>query len=505
MPEVSLQLFFSYSHKDEALRDELANHLSTLARQGVISSWHDRKILPGEEWDHQINDNLNTADIILLLVSSDFIGSNYCWEIEVTTAIERHNTGKARVIPVILRRVDWSDTPFAKLQFLPKNAEAVTSWTNRDEAFTNVAQGIRAAAQQLKEERQQKLTLARKETAIAEYRQLVEEFAADGEISFVESEILKDLQEQLGLTDEEARTVRDKALEPYGKYKENLDKYKQIFTKLVDEQGYPLREKAKADLKKLQQYLKLKDEDVALIDNEAEVQKQEAEILQQQQEANRLQQQQEQSEVERRQQQEAQRLKLQREQAEAERLGQEQQSTPNDLSSEKGVDYTRLRDLLKAGKWKEADGETLAVMLKASGREQEGWLDFKSIENFPCTDLRIIDQLWVGYSNGRFGFSVQKRIWESVGKDRDEFGDRVGWGKWRTVIVDKWFGLKQKTEKQIEWLKYSDFTFDRSAPKGHFPGASIYEIRITVWGSQVTEELRLEISSLALRLINCNV
>ncbi|MBN4004395.1 TIR domain-containing protein [Nostoc sp. LPT] len=315
MPEVSLQLFFSYSHKDEALRDELANHLRTLTRQGVISSWHDRKILPGDEWDHQINDNLNTADIILLLVSSDFIGSSYCWDVEVTTAIERHNTGKARVIPVILRRVDWSDTPFAKLQFLPKNAEPVTSWTNRDEAFTNVAQGIRAAAQQLKAERQQKLILARKETAIAEYRQLVEEFAADGEISFVESEILKDLQERLGLTDEEARTVRDKALEPYGKYKENLDRYKQIFTKLVNEQEYPLKEKDKADLKKLQQYLKLKDEDVALIDNEAEVQKQEAEILQQQQEANRL---------------------------------QQQQSPPNDLSSEKDVDYTWLRDLLKA-------------------------------------------------------------------------------------------------------------------------------------------------------------
>lgn len=139
MPEESLKLFLSYSHKDESLKDELANHLSTLRRQGVISSWDDRKILPGEEWDYQINENLNTADIILLLVSSDFIASNYCWEIEVTTAIEHHNTGKACVIPIILRRVDWSHTPFAKLQFLPKNAEPVTSWTNRDDAFTNVA------------------------------------------------------------------------------------------------------------------------------------------------------------------------------------------------------------------------------------------------------------------------------------------------------------------------------------------------------------------------------
>ncbi|MEH2242289.1 toll/interleukin-1 receptor domain-containing protein [Nostoc sp.] len=110
----SLKLFFSYSHKDKALRDELAKHLSTLRRQGVISSWHDHKILPGEEWDHQINDNLNTADIILLLVSSDFIASDYCWDIEVNKAIERHNAKEARVIPVILGSVDWSGALLGK-------------------------------------------------------------------------------------------------------------------------------------------------------------------------------------------------------------------------------------------------------------------------------------------------------------------------------------------------------------------------------------------------------
>jgi hypothetical protein len=290
---------------------------------------------------------------------------------------------------------------------------------------------------------------------------LVEEFAADGEISFVESEMLKDLQEQLGLTDEEARTVRDKVLEPHGKYKENLDRYKQIFTKLVDEQGYSLKEKDKADLKKLQQYLKLKDEDVVLIDNEAEVQKQQAEILQQQQR--------EQAEAEKLRQQQANRLKLQREQEEVERLRQEQQSTDNDLLSEKGVDYTRLRDLLKASEWQEADKETLVVMVKAASKGKEDWLDTNSIENFPCTDLRTIDQLWVKYSNGRFGFSVQKRIWESVGKDYEKFGDRVGWRQWRTVVVDKWFGLKQQTEKQSEWLNYSDFLFNTGAPEGHLP------------------------------------
>ncbi|MDZ7960724.1 MAG: GUN4 domain-containing protein [Aulosira sp. DedQUE10] len=139
----------------------------------------------------------------------------------------------------------------------------------------------------------------------------------------------------------------------------------------------------------------------------------------------------------------------------------------DDLSSEKGVDYTRLRNLLEAGKWQEADEETLAVMLKASGREKKDWLkgwlkgalNVESINNFPCTDLRTIDQLWVKYSNGRFGFSVQKRIWESVGGTPDadyethrKFGDRVGW------------------RVKESWIDYPDVgIFSTSAPSGHLP------------------------------------
>jgi tetratricopeptide (TPR) repeat protein len=126
--------------------------------------------------------------------------------------------------------------------------------------------------------------------------------------------------------------------------------------------------------------------------------------------------------------------------------------------SDKAVDYTRLRDLLAASKWKEADEETLAVMLKATEREKDGWLDIESIENFPCTDLRTIDQLWVKYSNGRFGFSVQKRIWESVGGNPNadyetfkKFGDCVGWL------------LKNKL------LDHKDLQFNLNAPLGHLP------------------------------------
>jgi hypothetical protein len=144
----------------------------------------------------------------------------------------------------------------------------------------------------------------------------------------------------------------------------------------------------------------------------------------------------------------------------------------DDLSSERGVNYTKLRDLLASGQWKEADQETLAVMLKAANREQEGYLEIESIEEFPCTDLRTIDQLWVKYSNGRFGFSVQKRIWESLGGKSSSYyyeiyqkvGDRVGWLKWETV----WLGLK----KEAKWLEDDDIIYDLNAPQGHLPWRS---------------------------------
>ncbi|MEH2080846.1 MAG: TIR domain-containing protein [Nostoc sp.] len=287
MADVSLEplkVVCSYSHNDEPLKDELTKHLTMLERQGIISTWHDRKIPPGREWDGEINENLNTADIILLLVSSDFIYSKYCWDVEVTKAIERHEAEEACVIPIILRNVFWQDAPFAKLQALPKNALPIMSWSNQDDTFTNVAQGIKFAAEQLIKERQQQRFI--REAAIVEYRQKAEEFASDGEISLVESDILKDLQEKLKLTDREARAVREKVLEPYGIYKKNLDKYKQYLTSFVDEQGYPLAEKAEAELKKFQKYYQLKDEDIVRLKKEQEIeyQKQQAEKLRLEQE-----------------------------------------------------------------------------------------------------------------------------------------------------------------------------------------------------------------------------
>ena len=139
---------------------------------------------------------------------------------------------------------------------------------------------------------------------------------------------------------------------------------------------------------------------------------------------------------------------------------QSRQRSPDSLKSALGVDYTYLRNLLAAGKWKEADQETEKVMLKAAKREKEGWLSNNDIDKFPCDDLRTIDQLWVKYSQGHFGFSVQKKIWLEVGGKADyetecKLGDRVGWRKTR--------------KGQKSWLKYDDLTFNLQAPSGHLP------------------------------------
>lgn len=138
-------LFFSYSHADEALRDMLEKHLTMLKRQGLIETWHDRRIPAGNHIDHSISRELEAADVILLLVSPDFLASSYCYDVEMQRAMERHSAGLARVIPVILRRCDWQGAPFGKLLATPQDAKPVKSFPDLDEAFFQVTQAIRAA------------------------------------------------------------------------------------------------------------------------------------------------------------------------------------------------------------------------------------------------------------------------------------------------------------------------------------------------------------------------
>jgi serine/threonine protein kinase len=153
------------------------------------------------------------------------------------------------------------------------------------------------------------------------------------------------------------------------------------------------------------------------------------------------------------------------------------------LKSSCGMDYRKLRDYLAQEKWKEADEETKRVMFAVAKREKEGWLDDEHIDNFPCEDLRTIDQLWVKYSDGRFSFSVQKRIYQGFGGTRGynsdiwkKFGDKVGW------------------RKGGDWLYYIDITFDKKAPEGHLPCLALWRFLVDYGeGKKMVEWLRNEV------------
>src|SRR5271165_259640 len=134
-------VFYSYSHKDEDLRDHLDTHLTLLKREGFISTWHDRKITPGDEFDHVINESLNTSDVILFLVSPHFLASQYCRDIEIRRAMERYENREAIVIPIILKPCVWTSEAFAKLQVLPKNCRPLVEWP--DTGFARVAEDLR--------------------------------------------------------------------------------------------------------------------------------------------------------------------------------------------------------------------------------------------------------------------------------------------------------------------------------------------------------------------------
>jgi internalin A len=144
-----VRLFYSYSHKDEELRDQLDTHLKILERQQLIHSWHDRRIVPGTDWAQDIDDYLNQADIILLLISADFIASDYCYNLEMKRAVERHQAREAVMLPVIVRDVDWEIPMLKKLKVLPTDRRAVTLWSDRDSAWRNVEDGIKQVIQHI--------------------------------------------------------------------------------------------------------------------------------------------------------------------------------------------------------------------------------------------------------------------------------------------------------------------------------------------------------------------
>jgi|GEM_PF-1152539 len=518
MSNNAITLFCSYSHKDEALRDELANHLEILKWNGDITDWHDRKILPGEEWDRDIKDSLNAAQIILLLISSDFIASRYCRDIEITRAMERHEAGEACVIPIILRKCIWSSAPFGKLQALPENATPVndtTTWPTKDDAFTNIAEGIKKAVQAIQQtliaahqakldqyeatyrqaiqqayplseaaqgkvnRLQAALNLSDADIApvvtrlsaqygqarqkLEQYRQEVRLYLEEdgGELSAFSRSLLEGFRISFGLTPEEATAVETEELQPIRAKQEAQAQYTKVLTDALTAEN-PLTEGTRRRLQRFQQTLGLSDEEVRVIEapliEAAEAERQREKAERQKQDAAARQQQREREEAERKRQE----AEAQHQREEAER---QKQATEDDLSSEKGIDYTRLRDLLKAQDWRTADQETYKVMIRAVGKQSGDRFTRDELLNFPCVDLRTIDQLWVNYSQGKFGFSVQKQIYVECGATLDgqypgdkiwyEFCDRVGW---------------RKAGSSLSYRSYRDLKANPSfSPTGEFP------------------------------------
>lgn len=150
MPK-KLNVFLSYAHADEAMKTELDRNLVMLKRSEKINVWQDRMIQAGTEWDAVISTELANADIILLLISVDFNNSQYIWDKELKVAMDRHEKNEARVIPVILRTCEWSEMPYAKLQALPTNATPISSFADKDVAYTEVARSIRMLVDHLLE------------------------------------------------------------------------------------------------------------------------------------------------------------------------------------------------------------------------------------------------------------------------------------------------------------------------------------------------------------------
>lgn len=149
---MNIPVFYSYSHKDDLYRKELETHLELLRRSNLIEGWSDREIAPGSDWEEEINFNIQKAKIILILLSPDFIASDYCYETETIFALEQHEKKEATVIPIIIRPCLWKLSQFKKLQVLPKAGQAVTIWGDRDSAWLDVAEGIIKVIEELRAE-----------------------------------------------------------------------------------------------------------------------------------------------------------------------------------------------------------------------------------------------------------------------------------------------------------------------------------------------------------------
>jgi hypothetical protein len=266
MSSESVSVFISYSHADEAYRKDLGVALASLRDEEKVSEWHDRRIEGGEEWDDVIRRQLDKADVILMLLSADFIASDYIRKIEIPAAIERHYRGDAVVIPVFIRRFDYSSSaPYARLQGYPTNALPVDAWPKKDEAWFTVVQGVRAVVERILKDRQrksEKLAAAR-----LRYRTKAKELLADGIIDSIERDTLDELRADLQLPESDAAQIETEEAEPWRKKYTGKERYRKTLGKIVKEE-FPLSPPKRESLDGRMRDLGLNAEDVRPIEAE---------------------------------------------------------------------------------------------------------------------------------------------------------------------------------------------------------------------------------------------
>jgi len=203
----AVHIFIAYARKDKALLDEFRVHLRPLERGDKVRIWYDGLIEPGAEWEADIKKNLHAADIILLLVSADAIASDYFYEKEVADALDRHRKGSARVVPMIVRPCAWKTTPLADLQALPRDGKPVTSWSDRDEAFTHAAEALWDMVHNILQQREEKAEQARREKEAAEEARRDAQKAKEEQARRAEQERLQRAEEEKRRKEEAAQNM----------------------------------------------------------------------------------------------------------------------------------------------------------------------------------------------------------------------------------------------------------------------------------------------------------
>jgi DNA segregation ATPase FtsK/SpoIIIE-like protein len=258
-PENRVRIFVSYAHEDDDLRRDLRAHLSAL---DYVDVWDDREIGAGTKWNDEIEAEVDAADIILLLISKDFIASSYVKDVEIKKALERHRAKTSRVIPVLLRHCLWKKLEIRELQAFPPDEKWVTSsiWDSQDAAFLSVVNGIERVAQDLFEERRR--LLDEQKTAEETYRKKVAEMLADDDrISLIERDTLEELRTDLELSQKEAERIEAGELQPIEEKRQNLAKYQKTLEQTIERKGLPFDKAVERDLEKRRAHLGLTAED----------------------------------------------------------------------------------------------------------------------------------------------------------------------------------------------------------------------------------------------------